>query len=250
MFGTAAIAVFCPRICGAQCDPEATGGVTGCGEVVDTHRQFGHLAALYGAVGVAVLVLVAALVGFVVVRFRARPGRPVASSRRSDAPRAELAYVLGLALIVVILLLANYRVESRVDRLASSPALRIDALASDWRWRFAYPGQGVTQVGSGTAPADLFVPADTTIEFHLTSADVIHAFYIAAESFQRQAIPRIDNRFDLVFRHPGTETTGACNEYCGVGHTQMHFEVHVLTPSAFAAWLTTASRAQTLQGGA
>jgi cytochrome c oxidase subunit 2 len=202
---------------------------------VDIRQQFQHLMSLYVAIGVGVFLIVVGLMAFVVVRFRARPGR--VSSPRSDAPRLELVYVAVLAAIVVVLLAATYSTESSVDAVAASPALRIDAIASDWRWRFVYPGQGISEVGDGEIPTDLYVPAGETVEFDLSSLDVLHAFYLPYERFQRQATPMLTSRFDLVFPTPGVQTSGYCNEFCGIGHTQMRFEVHVLTPQAFAAWV-------------
>lgn len=178
--------------------------------------------------------MVVGLLGIVVLRFRYRPGRSV--SARTKAPRTELAYVVALAVIVGVLLSVSYPAESRVDRLAAAPAVRIVAVASDWRWRFDYPQQGVAEVGRGLAPTNLVVPVDETIEFDLQSTDVLHAFYIPDVDFQREAIPGITNRFDLVFRRLGSLGSGVCNEYCGLGHTQMRFQVHVLSAPAFAAW--------------
>ncbi len=202
--------------------------------MVDTRQQFDHLAGVYWPIAVAVFAVVVGLLGFVVIRFRYRPGRAV--STRTKAPRAELAYVLGLAVLVGVLLSQSFPAESRVDRLAAAPALRIVAVASDWRWRFDYPQQGVAEVGRSPAPTNLVVPVGETIEFDLQSTDVLHAFYIPDEDFQRQAIPGITNRFDLVFRRLGNLVSGVCNEFCGLGHTEMRFQVHVLSAPAFAAW--------------
>jgi cytochrome c oxidase subunit 2 len=201
--------------------------------VVDTRQQFDRLAGVYWPIAIAVFAIVVILLGVVVIRFRHRPGRAV--SRRSEATRAELAYVLALAVVVGVLLSVTYPAESRIDRLAATPGLRIVATASDWNWRFDYPQQGVAEVGRPPAPTDLVVPVDATIEFDLRSTDVIHAFYIPERDFQRQALPGITNRFDLVFTRLGT-LGGVCNEFCGLGHTEMRFQVHVLSGPAFAAW--------------
>lgn len=200
----------------------------------ETRHQFGHVLSVYLPVAGVVFGLVVVALAYVVVRFRYRPERLV--SRRSEANRLELAYVLVIAVVVVVLVAVTFTAESRTDALAESPALRIDVVAGDWRWRFYYPQQQVSQLGQGQAPTTLYVPARRTIEFDVTSSDVIHAFFIPDEDFQEAAIPKIINRFDLVFPHPGLEA-GECNEYCGIGHTQMRFEVHVLTASQFATWV-------------
>lgn len=203
--------------------------------IVDTREQFRHLLGLYAPIGGAVFVVVVLVLGVVVVRFRGRSEQAI--SRRTDAPAAEVLYVLGVAVVVAVLLAATYRAESRVDALTAKPALRVDAVASDWRWRFDYPQQGLSEAGQGNGPSELVLPAGETIEFDLSSLDVLHAFDVPYERFQRQAIPGTVNRFDLVFPTAGVQTNGYCNELCGVGHTAMAFEVRVVTPHAFAAWV-------------
>ena len=202
--------------------------------MVGTRHEFRALSGVYVPIAVAVFVVVVSVLAFVIARFRDRPGHSV--SGWTSAPRAELVYVVVVAVIAGVLVLLTYRTESRVDALAASPALRISATGSDWRWSFYYPGEGIDEIGRPGAPTDLYVPAGRTIEFDLTSLDVIHAFYIPYEDYQRAAIPKLVNRFDLVFPRPGLETSGYCNEFCGIGHTEMRFEVHVLTPTEFAAW--------------
>lgn len=201
----------------------------------ETRHQFSHLLGVYLPIAIAVFVIVVLALGFVVMRFRVRSGRTV--SRRSQAPRLELGYVLAIAVVVAVLVTVTFRSESRVDAVAAAPALRVAAIGSDWRWRFDYPALGIAQLGQGQQPTDLYVPAGRTIEFDLTSLDVIHAFYVPDEDFQRAAIPKIVNRFDLVFPKPGIER-GECNEFCGIGHTQMRFAVHVLTAQQFATWVS------------
>jgi cytochrome c oxidase subunit 2 len=198
---------------------------------------------VYAPIAVAVFLIVVSALVFVVVRFRHRAGRPI--SKRSSAPRLEILYVLALAAIATFLVAITFATESRVDALAATPAVRISATGSDWRWSFHYPALGIDEVGRDQTPTDLYVPADRTIEFDLTSLDVIHAFYVPSEAYQRAAIPKIVNRFDLVFPKPGVQTSGYCNEFCGIGHTEMRFQVHVLTPTAFAAWVAGQQRSGT-----
>ncbi len=202
----------------------------------DTRHQIGQLADLYIPIGLFVFALVVLSLLFTVVRFRHREGRSIAG--RADAPRLEAGYLLGLAALVVVLLAATYHTESLLDAKAARPALRIRAVAADWRWRFDYPAQAISQLGSGGAPTELVVPAGQTIQIDLTSLDVVHAFWIPDTRFQREAFPDHTSSFDLLFGHPGVRVSGACNEFCGLGHTQMRFVVRVLSPGDFGAWLS------------
>lgn len=212
--------------------------------LVEVPRELNGVLDVYLPVAIAVFVLIVLALVFVVVRFRHRAGDGVVS-QRSSAPRLEAAYVAVLAAIVAGLLTYTFRSESRVDALASSPSLRIAATASDWRWRFDYRQLGISQLGRDEETTDLYVPAGETIEFDLTSLDVIHAFYLPDQDFQRQAFPRFVNRFDLVFPRAGVLMSGSCNEFCGIGHATMTFAVHVLSRPAFATWVS----AQRTDGG-
>ncbi len=175
--------------------------------VVEIREQFQHLMGLYVPIGVGVFVIVVGLMAFVVVRFRARPGR--VPSQRSDAPRLELLYVAVIAAVVVLLLAATYSTESSVDAIAATPALRINAIASDWRWRFDYPQQGISEIGQGEAPTDLYVPAGQTVEFDLSSLDVLHAF--AASRRHARAVRGRHRRL-----HVGARSCRACQGHLPV----------------------------------
>ena len=69
-------------------------------------------------------------------------------------------------------------------------------------------------------PAEVTVPADTPITFHLTAADVVHGFQIVGTNGQAMVIPGYISQFTTQFQTPG-EYLIACNEYCGVGHHMM-----------------------------
>jgi cytochrome c oxidase subunit II len=203
----------------------------------DTRADYQHLASIYLVIAVVVAVLVlAAIVGFA-LRYRARASRPAPTSERDEAPVLEGAVVVGLILIAAVLVALTFHTETREDALAASPPVRVHAVAAQWRWRFDYPG-GVSQLGTNAKPATLVVPRGQTVGFTLTSRDVIHAMWVPDLRFKKDAIPGRVNRFDMVFPQAGFfEGMGECSEFCGLYHAQMRFDVRVLAPAAYRAWL-------------
>ena len=199
--------------------------------LVDTRHEYGDLARLYLPIAVAVFVLVTGTLLVFVWRFRGND----APSRTANAPRLEIAYVVGLALVAAVILTATFRVEDRVDAVAARPGLVVDVQAAQWSWRFHYPRQRITRVGPFQRQATLVVPEDTTIRFRLRSQDVIHSFFVPGLRFKRDAFPGRTTRFDLVFDHPG-RYEGLCAEFCGLNHADMNFSVRALPRSQFAAW--------------
>ncbi|AWN24311.1 cytochrome C oxidase subunit II [Deinococcus irradiatisoli] len=69
-------------------------------------------------------------------------------------------------------------------------------------------------------PAVLKVPAGQPIVLHVTSADVLHGFFIEGTNINTTAIPGQVSSFTTTFQRPGLLHV-ICNEYCGAGHHNM-----------------------------
>jgi cytochrome c oxidase subunit 2 len=198
-----------------------------------TRQDFNGLWSLYLAIGIAVAVIVFAAVAFALVRYRAREGRE--PSTRSEANALEIGVAVLIVAIVGLLVFRTFSTEAKEDDDSAQP-VRIDVAAFQWGWRFTYPGQGVSVVGDANDQPTFAVPGNTPISFSLRSLDVIHAFWIPAERFKRDAIPGRVNRFDLEFESPGSEE-GLCSEFCGLLHSRMRFDVLVLSKASYGRWL-------------
>jgi cytochrome c oxidase subunit 2 len=201
--------------------------------VGSTRQEFDGLFSLYLAIGTAVAVIVFAAVAFALVRYRAREGR--VPSDRHEANRLEIGAAVLIAAVVALLLFRTFSTEAKVDDAPAQP-VSIDVTAFQWGWRFTYPGQGVSVVGTSNAPPTFAVPGDRPVAFSLRSADVIHAFWIPEERFKRAAIPGRVNHFDLSFGDTGREE-GLCTEFCGLRHSGMRFDVWVLSYGSYERWL-------------
>jgi len=101
---------------------------------------------------------------------------------------------------------------------------------------FDHPG--VRQVGPGRYeavvlaqawrydPQEIDVPAGSTVTFRVTSADVIHGFYIEGTRVNFMVLPGEITEETYTFREPG-EHRLICDEYCGAGHQLMAGKVVV-----------------------
>lgn len=203
--------------------------------MTDTRHQFSHLISIYGPVLAAVFVIVVAAILFAAVRYRQRPGSE--PSRRAKANVVESLYALIIAVTVVGLVWVTFNAEAKVDRVVQDSGLRVNVTAFKWQWRFDYPGLGIpASQGTDAHHARLVVPSDTVVQFTMTSRDVIHALWIPAVKFKRDAFPNRETRFDLVFDKVGV-FPGRCAEFCGLEHAGMTLEVRVLPPGQFDAWV-------------
>lgn len=100
----------------------------------------------------------------------------------------------------------------------------------------------IETLGSSTEIPVLVLPADKRVEFILNSADVIHGFWVPEFLFKRDVMPDPEaNHSDNVFQVSKIEQTGAfvgrCTEMCGTYHSMMNFEVRVVEPNDFKAYI-------------
>ena len=85
---------------------------------------------------------------------------------------------------------------------------------------------------------ELHIPVGERVELRLTSADVIHSFWVPDLSGKLDALPDGINTLVLEADEPGTYR-GVCAEFCGLHHADMGFVVVALPAAEFAEWLAT-----------
>jgi cytochrome c oxidase subunit 2 len=100
--------------------------------------------------------------------------------------------------------------------------------------------------GEGPLPV-LEIPKGETVQFNLTSQDVIHAFWVPQFLFKRDVIPGHPNHFTITATQTGTYT-GHCSELCGLYHAKMLFTLKVVTPQQFQAYMSAQQAAQSSSG--
>jgi cytochrome c oxidase subunit 2 len=75
----------------------------------------------------------------------------------------------------------------------------------------------------------------------LTSADVVHSFWVPQLAGKVDTIPGQTNTLRFTARAPGAYR-GMCAEFCGIQHAHMGFIVRVESAGDFDRWLTQHSR--------
>ena len=100
----------------------------------------------------------------------------------------------------------------------------------------------VETLGTSTEIPILVLPKGKRIEFQIASADVVHGFWVPEFLFKRDVLPDPKaNHSDNVFQISNIDRVGAfvgrCTEMCGTYHSMMNFEVRVVEPNDFKAYL-------------
>jgi len=205
------------------------------GAIVDTRRVYDWVFGIYVPIALGVFALFTVTIIGAVIWFRFHP--PARAARWHEANALEIAYAVLLTCIAGFLLYVTFTAEHQIDvaSAAERPALTVDVTGSRWEWTYRYPKYGITRESGLVGHQPLVVPINEAIRFRLTSADVIHSFWIPQLAFKRDAIPGTIETVTLDFDKAGT-FSGACAEYCGLYHSEMVFTVDAVTPASFSRW--------------
>jgi cytochrome c oxidase subunit 2 len=182
---------------------------------------------LIGGMTVLVLVMVALL--FVVVRYRHREGAPEPKAIHGSAV-LEIVWTLIPAVILAFIAVPTVRTIFRTQAEAGPNALQVEVVGHQWWWEFRYPQYGVVTAN------ELYLPVGRTVDFILTTADVLHSFWIPQLGGKRDLVSNDTNH---VWFTPESAFAwnGFCAEYCGSSHANMRFRVFTVPPERFEQWI-------------
>jgi cytochrome c oxidase subunit II len=125
---------------------------------------------------------------------------------------------------------ATVRAMRFVPTTAPPEALVIEVVGHQFWWEVRYPEQGVT------VRDELHLPVGRRVNLQLTSADVIHSFWVPELAGKLDLLPDRTNTLVLEADQPGVHTS-RCAEFCGLEHTRMVLTVVAEPEERFAAWV-------------
>ncbi|MDN6322907.1 MAG: cytochrome c oxidase subunit II [Halomonas sp.] len=122
----------------------------------------------------------------------------------------------------------------------SEPPEVIEVVGHQWWWEVRYPD---AHGGEVVTSNQLIMPAGEPVDFHVTGADVIHAFWVPRLGGKIDMIPGRVNKIRLQADQPAV--FGAqCAEFCGAQHTQMQLYVEAVERDEYEAWLAARQEGQ------
>ncbi|WP_431307251.1 cytochrome c oxidase subunit II [Ferdinandcohnia quinoae] len=136
---------------------------------------------------------------------------------------------LSFGMIMIFMLVTGYQTFA-LEMGPPSNMETIDPQKVDQTPPFDNPG--IKQIGENEyevvmtlqifsfTPANIEVPAGSTVHFIMTSKDVTHGFQVAGTNLNAMVMPGHIQRITQKFDKAG-EYLVLCNEYCGAGHQLM-----------------------------
>lgn len=179
-------------------------------------------------VSVVVFVIVQGILLYAVIRFRRRPNQSPPVPVHGNT-KLEIAWTIVPALILAAIAVPTLKDIASFAQKPSN-ALTVHVIGHQWWWEFDYPGQKIVVADQ------MHVPVGTKVEVDLSSADVIHSFWIPKLAGKQDVVPNLHNHLSFTANQTGT-FSGQCAEFCGEQHANMRFDVVVQSQADFDAWV-------------
>lgn len=159
--------------------------------------------------------------------------------------------------IVPVILVAGFfaftaRDQAIIEEPIEDPDYSITVYGKRWAWDFVYDREGQDPVhyqsiqvqqepessnlDASTLPT-LYLPTNSSIEITLESRDVAHSFWIVEFLYKKDMLPGVTNRMYFETGDQEVILTGKCAELCGEYHSAMLFNVELVSPAEYDAYL-------------
>ncbi|MBW3112592.1 cytochrome c oxidase subunit II [Bacillus sp. MCCB 382] len=146
--------------------------------------------------------------------------------------KLEVTWTVIPILLLVILAIPTLKGTFSLAELKANgeDPLVIQVTGHQYWWEVHYPEQGITLTN------EAYIPVNRPVTFQLTSADVIHSFWMPRLGGKKDLIPGKTNTLTLNASKQG-EYKGQCAELCGASHSYMRFQVHAVGDREFTKWI-------------
>ncbi|BCW98468.1 MAG: hypothetical protein KatS3mg024_1295 [Armatimonadota bacterium] len=176
-------------------------------------------------ISVVLFVGIMATMVFFVIKYSRKRQKTVANI--SHHTGLELVWTIIPVLIVLVMFWYGF-VGYRVMRTGPDDALAVTITGRMWSWLYTYE--------NGIQATDMLrIPAGEPVKLVITSADVIHSFYVPAFRVKWDAIPGRKTHYFITAEKTGTFDI-LCAEYCGLQHAYMLSKVQVMPKKEFEKW--------------
>jgi cytochrome c oxidase subunit 2 len=187
-------------------------------------------------------VIVWGLIFWAIIVYRRRDGE-LPKQTKYGLP-IELIYTVVPFLIVAVLFFYTATTQTKIGKL-EQPDVTVTVVGFQWNWEFDYndrrdpsTNEFLYTVGTPTEIPILVLPVGKRVQINETSNDVVHSFWVPEFLFKRDVFPvGQTNRFQINPDVMGSYV-GRCAELCGTYHSQMNFEVRIVSADDYERYLT------------
>ena len=164
--------------------------------------------------------------------------------KESDGGVRELIWWVIPSILIAVLAVFNWRSAHALDVykpivVAGVKPLTVQVVALNWKWLFIYPEQNIATVNF------LEFPANTPIDFQLTSDGPMNIFWIPKLGSEITAMSGMSTQVHLMADEPG-EFPGSAAEINGEGLAGMRFVAKAVSKEDFDTWVASTKAGPTV----
>jgi cytochrome c oxidase subunit 2 len=188
--------------------------------------------------GAAITVYVTGYTIYFAFVFRRRADEPIntVGVPIHDAPTLEIWWTVLPTILLVVLMGLTIAVWKQIQFPNTPAALTMEVVGHQFNWEFRYPGLQ----GSLFSPtSEMHLPYGKPVKILVSSADVIHQFWVPEFRLKVSAVPGMVTQLNLTPTRAGRFDI-SCSEYCGANHSTMQAGLVVEPQAAFDQWLSAA----------
>ena len=192
---------------------------------------------LLNALGVMLVIVVPTILATLVFAWWFRASNKRARYRPTFVYSGRIEIVTWSIPVLVVLFLggltwvSSHTLDPAEPLKSKTPAVTVEVVSLDWKWLFIYPDKGVASVN------ELVVPAGAPIHLKLTSASVMNTFFVPQLGGMIYTMNGMADDLYLQADRPGV-FAGRSAHFSGDGFSDMHFEVHAVTPADYDTWVS------------
>lgn len=196
-----------------------------------------------------ITLFVLGLIIWIAIRYN-KKANPI-PAKFSHNTTIEIIWTVVPVIILMVIAIFSFRLLFAYNDMPK-PYMTVKAIGYQWYWGYEYPDQKISEITSLpltkeqadakkvpyllAADKPMVVPVNQVVRVQVTGADVIHAFALPAFGLKTDAIPGRLNETWFKAEKIGVYY-GQCSELCGVDHSNMPIEIHVVSQADFDAWV-------------
>ncbi|MFC4767056.1 cytochrome c oxidase subunit II [Effusibacillus consociatus] len=202
--------------------------------VTNMAQQVDSLFVLIFGIALVVFILVEFLLILFMVKYKRSKKNQEGLAVHGNT-KLEIIWTLVPAVILVGLGIYSTQMTYDIQKASAADAYVIEVVGRKWSWEFKYPN------GASTIN-EFMIPEGKNVVLKVTSADVIHSFWLPAARIKQDAVPGRETLIPLEKMTAGTYPV-ICAEYCGTAHTKMLATLTIGTEQQFDKFLVDAKKA-------
>jgi len=221
----------------------------GCHKLVLLYPE-GHVAQQQSDIMISTTIIIALIIvpvliaiGVVAWRYRASNKNARYEPKWDHSSQLELLVWAGPLLIIIAVGAVSWIGTHKTDPYreldhtelghaadAVVKPLKVEVVSLRWKWLFFYPQYGIATVN------ELAAPVDRPIKFHITSSDMMDAFFVPDLAGMIYTMPGMQTQLHAVIDKPG-KYKGLSSNFSGAGFSHMHFWFYGMTKGDFGKWV-------------